>query len=284
MEYYLFDIGKPLHFCSAGKCNMPENWIHYERKKNEFILYVIIDGSFYLKTDDVKQELKKGDVFLMKPNVHHIGYRPAAVKFFWLHFTMDETIFLNQKQAEEFIRLTPEDKIILPEKFTLKKIENFVTLINQIIHFFKKEDVKIPKFLATALLIDLSNQFSSEKEKNQENTPAKRRFDEIVAYIDANYGENLSITNLAEMFDYNKVYLNKLFKKYLHVTLKEYIIDSKLRASEFLLLSSTDTIAAIAHECGFTNEFYFMKLFKKKYGFTPTTYRNNYHLQVYTRY
>jgi AraC-like DNA-binding protein len=41
-----------------------------------------------------------------------------------------------------------------------------------------------------------------------------------------------------------------------------------------LLLSSSDNILEIAAECGYDNLSYFNRLFKKKYGVTPSAYRN----------
>ena len=285
MDYFVLDITRPINFVDAGKCDLPDNFMHYKRNAEYFILYLLIDGEFYLNCDGEDRVFKAGDVFLMPPNTLHYGYKEHAVKLYWLHFTADSFETFNHKQANEFLKENHQNKILIPNFFPMNKIENYMVLINQTIGFSKKHKTTISQYLSTALLIEIANQFKEQLDetKTQKSTQ-NRRFQEIASFIGANYKENLKTKDIAEKFGYNEKYLGRLFKKHFNMTVKEYIIDSRLRISEFLLLSSTDTVATIAYNCGFVNEFYFMKLFKKKYGLTPTNYRNTFHSQNYTRY
>lgn len=285
MENYLFNLNSPIEFISVGKSDLPADFIHYKRKVDYFILYFLMDGEFYLNCDGQNYAFQAGDVFLMKPNVLHYGTKPSAVKFYWMHFTTDCFEILDQYQADQFFQAPCEDKIIIPLRFSMKKIANYIILINQLINSSQTQKKLISKYLSSSILIEIANQYQENyKLKFSSNDISTRRFQEIINYIDANYKENLKVQDIAQKFGYNEKYLSKLFKKSLNMTIKEYIIDNKLKAAAFLLLVSNDTVASVAYDCGFSNEFYFMRLFKRKYQLTPTSYRNNFRSQNYTRY
>lgn len=284
MEYLLFDVSKPVTFCHAGKSQMAEDWMHYERVSNDYILFMVLDGALHLAVDAHPYSLYPGDVFIMKAGAHHVGTQPAAVTFYWLHFHPNQIRFLNHEQALCLPAAPAEPpQILLPTHFKMQNLENFVISINQLIHHYSQEPQSLlNNYLATAVLIEMANQTGFLKRNVDANK--NRRFEEIKSYIAANYREELQVADIAEKFDYNEKYLAKLFQLHLGTTVKGFIIETRLRAAEHLLLSTNEPISLIARNSGFHNEYYFMRLFKEKRGMSPTHYRNTYHLQVLTRY
>ena len=53
----------------------------------------------------------------------------------------------------------------------------------------------------------------------------------------------------------------------------EYLNEQRLNAAADALRSGSDTVLAIAEQCGFENLSYFNRLFKKRYEMTPREYR-----------
>ena len=282
MEYYVIDL-KNCILHHAGKSKFTEKWIHYARTHHETILYAIIDGALFLKVDDEKLALQSGDVFLMKPDTPHIGYKASEVSYFWIHCICGTLDILDEAEAYHILENNNDpDKILFPCHFHLHDIEKFLILMNQLVHY-TLEDYKNPiiSYLFCASLIELSNQLKSSTQIERFKS---RRFQEIVAYIHANFKEDLKVRTLAEQFEYNEKYLGRLFKKYFGMTTVEYINNIRLEYCALKLAETNDTVTAIAHDGGFKNEFYFMKCFKKRYSVSPSNYRNAYHLQNITRY
>ena len=66
----------------------------------------------------------------------------------------------------------------------------------------------------------------------------------------------------------------KYFKKVMGTSFIDYLNEYRLSMASRLLLTTSDNILEIAAECGYDNLSYFNRLFKKKFGVTPSAYRN----------
>ena len=112
--------------------------------------------------------------------------------------------------------------------------------------------------------------------KSTENYSVNVRFSQILYYIGLHLSEQINVSVLAEKFFYNPRYLCRLFSKYTGETPINYINGKRLEYAAHLLVATSDTIKQIATVVGFSDEYYFMRLFKKRYGVTPKTYRNTF--------
>ena len=69
-------------------------------------------------------------------------------------------------------------------------------------------------------------------------------------------------------------YLSRLFKKEMGITLTAYIADLRTKKAAELLKTSMLSVAEIAMYVGYPDSNYFVKVFKKRYGMTPSAYRS----------
>lgn len=101
----------------------------------------------------------------------------------------------------------------------------------------------------------------------------------ITDYLENNF-QDPDITNLtlAQKFRISEVYLRKLFLRYYQITPKQYIIDIRINKAKQLLSDGVLKINAISKSCGFSNQYHFCRVFKKKVGITPTEYMRKYRI------
>lgn len=98
--------------------------------------------------------------------------------------------------------------------------------------------------------------------------------DEIKAYIETHYFEDLSLNDMSQKFYINKSYLSALFKKRIGQTFVDYLTSVRInKASELLSNNRKYKVYEIAKLVGYTDEKYFSKLFKKIKGMNPEEYR-----------
>ena len=110
----------------------------------------------------------------------------------------------------------------------------------------------------------------------EENALPARMVEELDKYIMENVGEDISNTEIGAIFGYHPFYVSKVLKERKGLTLRQYIINYRLKVSKRLLELTNKSIADIAEECGFTDASYFAKTFKSYFGETPKDYRNRF--------
>ena len=95
----------------------------------------------------------------------------------------------------------------------------------------------------------------------------------VLEYVEANLGAPLEREDLAKQSYLSVSRFAALFRTVLGVSPGDYVREVKLQRGQTLLLSTTLTVYEIAKHSGFKSEFHFSRLFKRRFGSSPTFYR-----------
>ncbi len=171
------------------------------------------------------------------------------------------------------------------------KIPDFKKLSNVRIseEQLKKEFKKVP-VLSYQKLKDISSlifhilnyiiQAEIRRLEKIEGSNQKDRRKEIVKkiknFLELNYKENIDLNKFAKMFNVSTFYISKLFKQYVGINYKDYLMNLRIEAAKRFLSYSDISISDIAYRIGFNDSNYFSVQFKKKVGLTPKDFRKNY--------
>ncbi len=109
----------------------------------------------------------------------------------------------------------------------------------------------------------------------QKSDKNARLMRQVQAYMEANYPNDISLDGLARTLDFSPYYLSKLFKQHFGVSFIEYLTDLRVRVAKEYLADPTKSVREVGELVGYPNGNYFVKMFKKKTGLTPTEYRNS---------
>lgn len=95
----------------------------------------------------------------------------------------------------------------------------------------------------------------------------------MIDFIETHYREDISVQDLASYCSMNANYASQLFKQRMGFSFVQYLKTLRIAHARWLLSKTDETIFTIASEVGYSNYFYFAKVFKKETGLTPTEYR-----------
>lgn len=94
----------------------------------------------------------------------------------------------------------------------------------------------------------------------------------ILTYIKNNINAEITISDISNLFSYDKTYIMKKFKKELGITIKEYINIIKILDS-LTYYNLNNTILKIAILSGYNSIEYYSEVFSKLIGVSPRTYK-----------
>ncbi|MEC8832084.1 MAG: AraC family transcriptional regulator, partial [Bacteroidota bacterium] len=91
--------------------------------------------------------------------------------------------------------------------------------------------------------------------------------------LEENFRRNVKISFYAEKLFMSERNLNIVCQEVMQQSAGEIIETRKLNEAKNLLINSNKTIAEIGFEIGYNEKAYFSKVFKRKTGYTPTSFR-----------
>ena len=122
----------------------------------------------------------------------------------------------------------------------------------------------------TYTLSHLSNALTSKQ-------TTKDKIDLILDYLKNNFSNNdISIKKVADLFFYNEKYLSAVFIKKTGIKFSEYVNILRIKYAKSLLDKGEFSIADISDKCGFSDQFYFSRVFKKIEKLSPNDYLKKY--------
>ena len=106
------------------------------------------------------------------------------------------------------------------------------------------------------------DQFNKELELPPAPGTANSIIHDILAYLDENYTDEISLASLANQFHFNPSYLCRAFKRERGKTLTGYLVELRLNKACQMLRNTRLPVNRIAENCGYGDYFYFARLFK----------------------
>ena len=133
-------------------------------------------------------------------------------------------------------------------------------------------ETNLSKLTKDSLLLDfLSGLIESEGNFTPQPYQIKPAISQVCDYLQANYADNLSLTELAEIVGISRFYLSRLFRREKGISLSAYQTQIKVDHAK-KLLSQGMPIATVATATGFYDQSHFGYHFKRLVGTTPGNY------------
>lgn len=109
--------------------------------------------------------------------------------------------------------------------------------------------------------------------QESEEEPGGGTMEDVIRFVDSHYQETLTLEMLSERFHISLSHLCRQFKQILNRTFTEYVAQKRVGRACELLRQTRLPVSEIGEQVGYTDYFYFSRVFKKIAGLSPSTYR-----------
>lgn len=100
--------------------------------------------------------------------------------------------------------------------------------------------------------------------------------DDILAYLDNNFTNQISLQGVADEFGITPQYVSRLFRERIGFTFKVFIDRLRIDKARYLIVSTDQKIYDISYECGYMSQKSFIRAFKSVVNESPQSYRQKY--------
>ncbi len=109
-----------------------------------------------------------------------------------------------------------------------------------------------------------------------ENLTEVNRIKTMLSYIQRNYGDNISVSDLALAANICVRECHRCFDRVLHTSPGSYIQQYRIQMASIMLRDTSMSILEVGLSAGFSNPSHFSKIFRQHMGISPSRYRSGY--------
>lgn len=207
-----------------------------------------ISGTSTLETGNKTLITKPGDLLFIPSDT---SYK--------VEYSLCEIIVVHLEQCNylELESISPQNRTAIEHRFQhLLESWNERHSINQ----------------AKSIIYDILEKIAIDKGPSSEHTA----FANSVRYINEHFCDpDLNIETICQELFMSASSLQRAFKSFLGISPKQYLDKQRMNKALELLTEDELSVNQIAYACGYTDEKYFSRVFKKTYGYPPSQLRKH---------
>ncbi|OUS73971.1 hypothetical protein B1748_21755 [Paenibacillus sp. MY03] len=255
-------------------------------------LIVVADGNVNLEAGGIQTLLQPGDSLLLCPWEQHKGIVSEFKqgKFYWAQFSctpgmnnfnvnrLSDLDFVHVERTElQTVEISHEDLLILPRLYRnkqcyklLSRFEDLADTMKQPRGYFRFQSTLI----LSEMIASIATDFLEQSHLDTSFPVSYFTFRKLANHLNNDYVSELNGESLERTLDYKYEYLCQIFKKYTGISMTRYIQLLRIQRAKHLLDHTGKSIQEISLEVGYSDPFYFSRLFKKLEGVAPQHYRD----------
>jgi len=273
-QYFYYDVGPGQSdeiaiVCGGHEICAPDFTIN----RQSYPYYVIeygIRGRGYLEINGTQHEITSGVIAGFAPGMtHHYKVDPAdPLEHIFLVITGSgvQSLFEKCHIIDRGAMLSYEPQ---------RTLEIFSRIIDTGLEKSPFSQELCCAYLRTVLYEQTANGIV----RGEHQSESERTYHKCRGYIDKNFSEIISISEVADNCCVNIRYMARLFRLYAKLTPQQYVMRLKMNRAGQLLLNSDLSVKNVAMLVGFDDPYHFSRNFRKFHAISPKQYRTK-HLEI----
>jgi AraC family transcriptional regulator, transcriptional activator of pobA len=242
-----------------------------------FIILLVSKGSGTHNIDFKKYDVYPGAVFFLSPGQIHNWDLSSDINGYILFFKKEYLLidfdqnkllklpFFYTNINAPYLHLDTEDTLLMSNVF--QQIEKEYHERKHPFHDVIRLNLRI-------LLIEFERRYCAHKISPSLIRYQENQLHKFETLIDKHYKDHLSISEYADHMSVSIKQLNTLCKKGLLKTPGDLIYDRIILEAKRLLVHSDHSVSTIAQLLNYTDNSYFIRIFRKATGVTPEQFRS----------
>ena len=237
-------------------------------------IHYVVSGHCMFEVDGHEYPAKKDDVIIINPGVSHHSIPLENTDCVMFYLGIDDL----------FIKGYPKNFIPICHAVTpvRKYIHELYTCYHSIISVQEKKETLwslMAKQLSLQFLVILLKELSPQATNNLSDYFHLETYDKatiaqtITNYFQENYMKKISIEEIAKSTYLSTTYITKIYKEITGDTPINYLINLRMEKAREILSEGHFSIQTVAKRVGYDDPYYFSKLFKKKFGYSPSSFK-----------
>lgn len=234
---------------------------------DEYIMLYCTEGEGRVSINDKLHLLKPNTYLIIPPYVSH-HYKSSIENpwtLYWVHFTGSRAKVIYNRfslEQEPTVRFIPYNE---------NSVKSFLDVIKLLQISFDERTLEISNINITHFVCSFVYH-----QQIQQNASENNMVNNSIEYMKLNLNKTLKIQDLAFKENLSVSRYSEIFKASTGQPPIHYFINLKIQKSCQLLYFTDRSVKEIAVEFGFSDQYYFSRVFKKFMGTPPSKYRKKY--------
>jgi AraC-like DNA-binding protein len=245
-----------INYLVFRKCTA--SWVLYEHELDSCDITYVVSGSAQYTIDGKTYDVSEGDLLCVPEGSLRAGitYTKNLMQCFSADFLLKDT--KGKSMALPF-----------PLISHIGHKQDIIRLFLELMYTWQD---KQPGYMikSRGLLLLILQRLLEIIVYNTDSEAGDFRIKRVIRYIQANYSKKITVKKMAEMIGLNATYFGARFKRDTGLSLNHFLMRTRVRNAENMLMSGEYSVEATAEVCGFSDEVHFYKCFKKLLGFAPS--------------
>ena len=214
--------------------------------------------------------------------LHEIVLTPAGISSGWYWHARSKVIVItiDPQRLERFARselgliLTESQVRDVPQAEDIDLCHAGTMLLDSLRTRTTGSEVMYES-LARVFLVKLLQRYGEERHEALEFSRGftARHYKRVLDHVEANFGQPITIEDLAGVAGMSPAHFSRLFKEVLGDSPYQFVMDYRVEQAKKMLADREQSLIDVALSCGFSDQPHLGRIFKRLTGATPKEYR-----------